>query len=88
MPVIRLIVLVIFLIYSKPLLLYRYRFRSAVYKDKRFSINFQPRFWKEIRALFTDKEFETEEEKRTANFYRRYLALYAVLLLLLLRGPF
>lgn len=83
---IRLILLAIFLLYSKPLLLYRYRFRSAVYKDKRFSINFKPWFWKEIKALFTDKDFDTEEDRRTAKFYRRYLVLYTVLLLLVLRG--
>lgn len=78
----RLIVLILIVIYTRPLWVFRYKFRSIVYKEKSWKINFRPWFWKEIKALFTNKYFKTKEEKHVAKFYRIYLTGFLLLWLL------
>jgi hypothetical protein len=70
----QIILLVANFIYGIPMLKFRYKYRSTVYRDKRWAINILPYFVKETHSLFTNKYFKTKQEIKFANFYRLYLA--------------
>ena len=79
--------LVAFLIYSLPLFRLRYRWRSTVYRMDDWRINVLPWFGHDIAALFSNRYFVTDEERRMARRFRWYLTGYVVLLAAWLRGP-
>ena len=79
----QIVIIVIIVIYTRPLWILRYKFRSTVYKEKNWKINFRPWFWKETKALFSNKYFTTKEELKTAKMYRIYLAGFFLLWLAL-----
>lgn len=73
--------LILFVIWGLPLTYYRSRFRKIVYQTDHWVINIQPKFFREIKALFgyyhpADKNFVKQR-----NFYRFYLIIYVILLL-------
>lgn len=69
----KIILLIIIIIYTRPLLYFRYKYRSTVYREKNWSINIKPWFYKDIKGLFSNKLFKNKEEIKIANFYRLYL---------------
>jgi len=60
--------------YGIPFWRYRYQFRSAVYNNSSWKINFKPWFVKETVALFTGRYLDAPEEKAMGKKYRWYLA--------------
>ena len=81
----KIILLLIIFIYSKPLWFWRYQFRSKVYQEKGWKINFRPWFIKEVSALISNEYFHGKKEIRMANRYRVYLIGYALLWILFFR---
>ncbi len=71
------------LIYGIPLWKLRYQFRSAVYNDTSWKINIQPWFVKETIALFSNRYFTSQKEKKIGLLYRWYLGGNIILLLML-----
>jgi len=76
---IKIIMLIIFFVYTFPVWKYRYQFRSIVYKRKDWKINVLPWFGYELHALFTNKYFTSEKDLKIARFYRWYLLGYLLL---------
>lgn len=68
------------ILYGIPLWRLRYQWRSTVYRMKSWEINFLPWFGKDIAALFSNRYFLTEAERRMAKRFRIYLAGYLALL--------
>jgi hypothetical protein len=68
------------ILYGIPLWRLRYQWRSTVYRMKSWKINFLPWFGKDIAALFSNRYFLTEAERRMAKRFRIYLAGYLALL--------
>jgi hypothetical protein len=79
----KLYVLIAFIVYGIPLWKYRYDFRSMVYRDRSWRVNFTPRFVKETVALFSNRHFKGKKEIRAAWFFRMYLLGYFTLFALL-----
>jgi len=73
---------VLFLVWGLPLSFYRSKFRKIVYQTDNWIINIKPVFWKELKALFGNIYPDNKSYIRFRNFYRFYLAVYAVLFLL------
>ena len=71
--------LILFIVWGLPLTWYRSKFRKIVYQTDHWSINIQPVFGKEIKALFGNIYPENKEYIRTRNFYRIYLSVYFLL---------
>lgn len=69
----------IIFIYSAPMWRLRYIFRSMVYNEKSWKINFRPWFIKETVCLFSNKYFNTPQKKQFAQRYRFYLTIYGML---------
>lgn len=74
-----LLVAVLF-IYGIPLWRLRYRWRSTVYRMTDWKINILPWFGHDTAALFTNRYFHNDEERRMARRFRVYLAGYVALL--------
>lgn len=72
--------LIAFLLYGLPLFKLRYRWRATVYRRDDWKINVLPWFGHDIAALFTNRYFHTDEERRMARTFRLYLAGYLALL--------
>jgi peroxiredoxin Q/BCP len=73
------IALILFIIWSLPLSIYRSRFRKIVYQTNSWTINIKPYFIKELRALFGNIYPGNENYIKTRNFYRMYLSVYILL---------
>jgi peroxiredoxin Q/BCP len=73
---------ILFLVWGLPLSIYRSKFRKIVYQTDSWIINIKPVFWKELKALFGNIYPENKSYIKFRNFYRFYLAIYAVLFLL------
>lgn len=69
----------ILFVYGIPLFRLRYRWRSTVYRMTSWKINVLPWFGHDIAALFTNRYFHTDEERRMAARFRVYLAGYLAL---------
>ena len=61
---------------------YRSEFRKIVYQTEDWKINIQPKFWKELKGLFMNLYPDNAEYLKVRNFYRFYLGVYFVLLIL------
>jgi peroxiredoxin Q/BCP len=73
------IALILFIIWSLPLSIYRSRFRKIVYQTNSWTINIKPYFLKELKALFGNIYPANENYIKTRNFYRMYLSVYVLL---------
>jgi thioredoxin-dependent peroxiredoxin len=73
------IALILFIIWSLPLSIYRSRFRKIVYQTDSWTINIKPWFLKEIKGLFGNIYPDNEKYIKTRNFYRMYLSVYVLL---------
>lgn len=76
------VLLVVFILWGLPLTYYRSKFRKKVYQTDSWTINIQPRFGTELKALFGTMYPQDEEYMSLRNFYRVYLIVYLLLLLL------
>ncbi len=72
---------ILFVIWGLPLTYYRSRFRKMVYQTDHWLINIQPKFIKEIKALFGYYEVDNINFIKQRNFYRFYLLIYLILFL-------
>jgi hypothetical protein len=79
--------IVLFLGYSLPLWRMRYQWRSTVYRMSSWKINVLPWFGKDIVALFSNRFFVNEAERRMARRFRLYLCGYFALLAAILWLP-
>jgi thioredoxin-dependent peroxiredoxin len=70
---------ILFFAWGIPLGIYRSRFRQIVYRTDSWLINIKPYFIRETKALFTTMYPDDADYVRFRNFYRFYLAVYAVL---------
>jgi hypothetical protein len=73
--------------YGLPLFRLRYRWRSTVYRMTHWKINVLPWFGKDIAALFSNRYFRSDDERRMARRFRLYLAGYLLLLVVVLSLP-
>lgn len=78
---------IVFLLYGLPLWKLRYRWRATVYRMEGWKINVLPWFGHDIAALFTNRYFVTDAERRMARQFRCYLAGYVALLALVITLP-
>lgn len=69
-----------FVLYGLPLFKLRYRWRATVYRMDSWKINVLPWFGHDFAALFTNRYFVTDDERRMARRFRFYLAGYMALL--------
>ena len=76
---------ILFVLWGLPLTHYRSKFRKVVYQTDSWIINIKPLFIKELKALFGTIYPDNLEYKKLRNFYRFYLTIYIILLLLYLR---
>lgn len=74
------VLIVALLIYGIPLWTMRYRWRATVYRMTDWKINVLPWFGRDIAALFTNRWFRDDEERRMARRFRLYLSGYLALL--------
>jgi thioredoxin-dependent peroxiredoxin len=79
--------LILFVVWGFPLAIYRSKFRKMVYHTSHWSINIQPRFGKEIRALFGNLYPDDPAYIKFRNFYRFYLSVYLLLFTLYFSIP-
>ena len=79
--------LILFVAWGLPLAIYRSKFRKMVYHTSHWSINIQPRFGKEIRALFGNIYPDDPAYIKFRNFYRFYLSVYLLLFTLYFSIP-
>jgi hypothetical protein len=80
---VKVVLIVAFIVYGLPLWKLRYRWRSTVYRMTHWKINVLPWFGHDIAALFTNRYFVTDDERRMARRFRLYLAGYTALFLLI-----
>jgi hypothetical protein len=73
----RMALIAAFFIYGIPLWRMRYRWRSTVYRTTHWTINVLPWFGHDVAALFTNRYFVTDDERRMARRFRLYLVGYA-----------
>jgi peroxiredoxin Q/BCP len=71
--------MIIFVIWGLPLTYYRSRFRKMVYETDHWLINIQPKFIKEVKALFGYHKVDDNNFVKQRNFYRFYLLIYLIL---------
>ncbi len=74
--------LILFIVWGLPLTNYRSKFRKIVYQTNDWKINIKPVFLKEIKGLFGNIYPNNAAYKKNRNFYRAYLIVYALLLIL------
>jgi hypothetical protein len=80
LPEFKTVLIVAVLLYGIPLWRLRYRWRSTVYRMTDWKINILPWFGHDTMALFTNRYFQTADERRMARRFRVYLAGYLGLL--------
>ena len=78
---------VVFLLYGLALWPLRYQWRSTVYRMTDWKINVLPWFGHDIAALFTNRYFVTDDERRMARRFRWYMAGYLAQLGLIVGLP-
>lgn len=78
------IILIINFIWGLPSSYFRSKFRKMVYQTDSWLINIKPVFWKEIKALVGNIYPDSEEYIKLRNFYRFYVVVQLILLLLLI----
>jgi hypothetical protein len=83
----RIALIVVFVLYGLPLWKLRYRWRATVYRVDGWKINVLPWFGHDIAALFTNRYFVTDGERRMARQFRWYMAGYMTLLTLIVGLP-
>lgn len=83
----KIVLIVVFLLYGLPLFHMRYRWRSTVYRMTDWKINVLPWFGHDIAALFTNRYFSTDDERRMARRFRWYMAGYLAQLGLIVALP-
>tara|TARA_R110002126_G_scaffold30602_1_gene99741 strand:- start:99 stop:368 length:270 start_codon:yes stop_codon:yes gene_type:complete len=76
------ILLILLVIWGLPMTYYRSKFRKIVYQTEHWTINIKPLFIKETKGLIGNLYPKNKEYLKQRNFYRFYLAIYIVLLLL------
>lgn len=76
----KLVLIIGFLLYGIPLWRMRYTWRATVYRMSSWKINILPWFGKDIAALFSNRYFRDDGERRMARRFRVYLAGYVALL--------
>ena len=74
--------LILFIVWGLPLTNYRSKFRKIVYQTNDWKINIKPVFLKEIKGLFGNIYPNNAAYKKNRNFYRAYLIVYVLLLIL------
>jgi peroxiredoxin Q/BCP len=74
--------LIVMLAWGFPLTIYRSRFRKLVYQTESWTINIKPVFLKEMKALFGNYYPENRNYLKFRNFYRFYLVVYIILIIL------
>ncbi len=79
--------LFLFIAWGIPLTIYRSKFRKMVYRTNNWIINIQPKFGKEIKALFGNIYPDDKSYIRFRNFYRFYLSVYILLFTLYFSSP-
>ncbi|MCE5346151.1 MAG: peroxiredoxin [Bacteroidales bacterium] len=79
MLIIKNIWLILFIAWGLPLTLYRSKFRKIVYQTEKWTININPYFMKELKALFGNMYPENLNYLKFRNFYRFYLIIYLIL---------
>jgi peroxiredoxin Q/BCP len=79
--------LFLFVAWGIPLAIYRSKFRKMVYRTNSWVINIQPKFGKEIRALFGNIYPDDKPYIRFRNFYRFYLTVYILLFTFYFSSP-
>ena len=77
---IKLLFIILFILWSFPLSLFRSRFRKMVYETDSWWINIKPVFWKELKVLFGFYDSKVFPNTKPIYFYRLYLAVYFILL--------
>jgi peroxiredoxin Q/BCP len=70
------ILLVLFILWGVPLMLYRSKFRRMIYRTDSWTINFKPAFLKELKGVFGNIFPYDKRYIRMRNFYRIYLLVY------------
>jgi len=78
---------VLLVLYGVPLWKLRYRWRATVYRVEGWKINVLPWFGHDIAALFTNRYFFSDDERRMARRFRWYMAGYVSLLALVIALP-
>lgn len=81
------VLLVIFLVYSIPLVRLRYTWRATVYRRWDWKINVLPWFGHDLAALFSDRYFHTAAELAMARRFRWYVSGYLALLVVIVWLP-
>jgi hypothetical protein len=81
------VLIAIFLLYGIPLWKLRYQWRATVYRMTSWKINVLPWFGHDTMALFSNRYFVTDDERRMARRFRMYIAVYFGLLALILGLP-
>jgi len=71
--------LILFILWSLPLMNYRSKFRKMVYRTDNWTINIKPFFWKELKAIFGNIFPYDKLYIKMRNFYRIYLTVYFLL---------
>ncbi len=79
MKIIENIWLILFILWSLPLMNYRSKFRKIVYRTDSWTINIKPFFWKELKAIFGNIFPYDKSYIKMRNFYRVYLIVYFLL---------
>ena len=77
--------LILFIIWGLPLTYYRSKFRKIVYQTDSWTININPVFIKEIKALIGNIYPDDSKYIQMRNFYRFYLLVYLILFLTYLK---
>lgn len=75
--------LIIFILWSFPLGIFRSRFRKMVYGTNSWWINIKPVFWQELKVLFGFYDSKIFPDSKPIYFYRLYLVVYFVLLIII-----
>ena len=79
--------IVVFLLYGIPLWKLRYQWRATVYRMTSWKINVLPWFGHDTMALFSNRYFITDDERRMARRFRMYMVGYLAMLALILWMP-
>ena len=69
----------LFLLWGLPMSYYRSKFRKIVYQTDNWIINIQPKFGKELKALFTNMYPDNAGYLKMRKFYGFYLIVYLLL---------
>jgi peroxiredoxin Q/BCP len=75
------ILFIVLIVWSFPSTYFRSNFRKIVYQTNDWKINIQPLFKKEIIGLFGNIFPDNKEYIKARNYYRIYLFVYLVLLI-------